>query len=153
MRIVVAVATWLPGKRDPRRQVRRRCLKRGKTMPIKKLESFGSLQRFNAALAGKAAETPQLDGSRAIFHGKVGRVQGLAQQQAELTASKQDVSQQLKKELVDAQRMATALRAALKSHYGPDSEKLVEFGIPPFRGRSRKQKEPPAPPVETKSVQ
>ena len=123
-------------------------------MPGKKLESLGSLQRFNAALAGKAADTPQFDGSRAIFEGKVTRIHDLAQQQAELTGAKQDISQQLKKELVDAQRMATALRAALKSHYGPDSEKLVEFGIPPFRGRSRKRKEPeapPAPPVELKS--
>jgi hypothetical protein len=125
-------------------------------MPGSKLESLGSLQRFSAALAGKAADTPQLDGSRVIFESKVTRIHDLAQQQAELTASKQDVSQQLKKELVDAQRMATALRAALKSHYGPDSERLVEFGIPPFRGRSRKQKEPeapPAPPVEEKSAQ
>jgi hypothetical protein len=125
-------------------------------MPGRKLESLGSLERFSAALAGKAAETPQLDGSRAIFDGKVARVQELAQQQAELTASKQDISQQFQKELTDAQRMATALRAALKSHYGPDSEKLVEFGIPPFRGRTRKQKQPeapPAPPVETKSGQ
>ena len=126
-------------------------------MPGRKLESLGSLERFNAALAGKAAETPQLDGSRAIFDGKVTRVQDLAQQQAELTASKQDVSQQFQKELADAQRMATALRAALKVHYGQDSEKLVEFGILPFRGRTRKQKKqpeaPPAPPVETKSGQ
>ena len=125
-------------------------------MPIKKLESFGSLQRFNAALAGKAAETPQFDGSRAIFDTKVTRIHGLAQQQAELTAAKQDVSQQLKKELLEAKRLATALRASLRSHYGPDSEKLVEFGIPPFRGRSRKQKEPEVPtppPVEVQSGQ
>ena len=125
-------------------------------MPVKKLESFGSLQRFNAALAGKAAETPQFDGSRAIFDTKVTRIHGLAQQQAELTAAKQDVSQQLKKELLEAQRMATALRATLRSYYGPESEKLVEFGIPPFRGRSRKQQEPEPPvppPVEVQSAQ
>ena len=122
-------------------------------MPGSKLESLGSLQRFNAALAGKAAETPQLEGSRAIFDAMVARVHDLAQQQAELTASKQDVSQQLKKELTEAQRMATALRAGLKSHYGPDSERLVEFGIPPFRGKSRKAKTKPPepPPVELKS--
>ena len=121
-------------------------------MPGSKLESLGSLQRFNAALAGKAAETPQLDGSRAIFDAKVTRVHDLAQQQVEFLASKQDISKQLQKELAEAQRMATALRATLKSHYGPESEKLVEFGIPPFRGRARKPKEPEAPPVEQKPV-
>ena len=125
-------------------------------MPGSKLESLGSLQRFNAALAGKAAETPQLEGSRAIFAGKVALVHELVQKQSELTASKQDISKQLQKELAEAQRMATALRATLKSHYGPESEKLVEFGIPPFRGRSRKQKDPEVPlppPVEVKPAQ
>jgi len=125
-------------------------------MPGSKLESLGGLQRFNAALAGKAAETPQLEGSRAIFDGMVARVHELAQKQAELTADKQDVTQQLQAETGEAQRMATALRAALKVHYGPDSERLVEFGVQPFRGRVRKPKEPevpPPPPVEVKPGQ
>ncbi len=117
-------------------------------MPGSKLETLGSLKRFNDALAGKAAETPQLEGHRAIFGGMVSRVHGFAQQQAELTASKQDITQQFQEELIEAQRLATALRAALKSHYGPDSERLVEFGIQPFRGKNRKRKEPPPPPVE-----
>ena len=121
-------------------------------MPGSKLESLGSLQRFNAALAGKAAETPQLDGSRAIFEAKVTRVHDLAQQQVEFLASKQDMTRQFQEAMADAQRTATALRAALKAHYGPTSEKLVEFGIPPFRGRARKAKEPEAPPVEQKPV-
>lgn len=41
--------------------------------------------------------------------------------------------------------MATVLRVAIKEHYGPDSEKLVEFGIQPFRGVTRKPKTPPTP--------
>jgi uncharacterized membrane protein YccC len=122
-------------------------------MPGSKLESLGSLQRFNAALAGKAAETPQLEGSRAIFAEKVTRVHDLAQEQAEFVASKQDITKRFQEALADAQRMATAMRSALKAHYGPDSEKLVEFGIPPFRGRTRKAKEPEAPPVELKPGQ
>ncbi len=114
-------------------------------MPGSKLESLGGLQRFSAALAGKASEMPQLEASREIFVGKVARVEELAQRQAELVASKQDVTQQFQESIADAQRMATALRAALKVHYGPDSERLVEFGIQPFRGK-KKRKEPEAPP-------
>ncbi len=45
------------------------------------------------------------------------------------------------------------LRQGLKQFYGIRSEKLTEFGLNPFRGRSgRKQPEnptPPPPPVET----
>ena len=39
--------------------------------------------------------------------------------------------------------LATVLRVAIKEHYGPDSEKLVEFGIQPFRGVTRKPRTPP----------
>lgn len=120
------------------------------------MESLGSLQRFNTALAGRAAETPQLDGPRAIFDTLVERVLDLAQQQAEMLAEKQDVTQKLQIAFSEALRMATVLRGALKVHYGPDSERLVEFGIQPFRGRTRKQNPdpelpppPPPPPVET----
>jgi len=116
-------------------------------MPGSKLEMLGSLQRLLSAMVGKASETPQLEGSRAIFDGKVGRVLELAQEHAGLTASKQDFTRQFQEALADAQRMATAMRAALKSHYGPDSDMLVEFGIQPFRFKSRKRKEPP-PPIE-----
>ena len=118
-------------------------------MPGSKLESLGSLQRLSESLAGKAEETPHLEGSRAIFDGKVARVHELVQEQAEKLADKQDVTRRVQEALSDAQRMATALRAALKSHYGPDSERLVEFGIQPFRGRIRRQSQPePPPPVE-----
>lgn len=123
-------------------------MRKGQIMPGSKMESLGSLQRFNDALAGKAAETPQLEGNRVIFNEMVARVHGYAQQQAVLTASKQEVTQLFQQELTEAQRLATALRAALKSHYGPDSERLVEFGIQPFRGKNRKRKEPPPPPIE-----
>ena len=123
-------------------------------MPGSKLESLGGLQRFNAALAGKAAETPQLEGSRVIFDGMVERVHDLAQEQAQMVADKQDVTRRFQEALSEAQRMATALRAALKVHYGPDSERLVEFGVQPFRGRVRKPKDPEVPPpVEVKPGQ
>ena len=37
-------------------------------------------------------------------------------------------------------RLATVLRLSLKQFYGPTAEKLVEFGIQPFRGREPKAK-------------
>ena len=46
------------------------------------------------------------------------------------------------------ERMATVLRLAVKQHYGIRSEKLAEFGLPPFRGRVRKA---PSQPEEPKT--
>jgi hypothetical protein len=44
--------------------------------------------------------------------------------------------------------MATVLRFSLKLFYGPRSEKLTEFGIQPFRGRTPAPELPP-PPIES----
>ncbi|HWM89169.1 MAG TPA: hypothetical protein VN493_00230 [Thermoanaerobaculia bacterium] len=114
-------------------------------MPGSKLESLGSLQRLNDALAANAGDLPQLEGSRAIYGGKVVQVNQLAQEQASLLANKQEVTRQFQYEMTETQRLATVLRLAVKHHYGIDSEKLVEFGIQPFRGRTRKVKETPDP--------
>ncbi|HWM90675.1 MAG TPA: hypothetical protein VN493_07915 [Thermoanaerobaculia bacterium] len=111
-----------------------------------KLESLGSLQSLNMALEANAGDLPQLEVSRNTFGGKVGQLQGLTQEQAALTASKQETTRQFQHEMTETQRLATVLRLAVKHHYGIDSEKLVEFGIQPFRGRNRKVQEPETPP-------
>jgi hypothetical protein len=68
----------------------------------------------------------------------VGQAGDVFQHQAALAASKQEASQKLLSLLTDSLRLATVLRFELKQFYGPDSEKLVEFGIQPFRGRKRR---------------
>jgi hypothetical protein len=70
-----------------------------------------------------------------------------ARQQAALTAGKQDLTQQFRATLSNGLRLATILRKGLKQHYGIRSEKLAEFGLQPFRGRTKR--EPETPPVET----
>jgi hypothetical protein len=111
-----------------------------------KLESLGSLQRFNTALSANVGDYPQLTEPIALYDGSVRRVQDLAQEQGALVASKQEVTRRLQEEMVESRRLATVLRLALKHHYGIDSEKLVEFGMQPFRGRTRKVQKPETPP-------
>jgi hypothetical protein len=53
--------------------------------------------------------------------------------------------------VTEGQRLANAMRSMIKAHYGIRTEKLAEFGLQPFRGRSRKTKKPtPDTPAETK---
>jgi hypothetical protein len=66
----------------------------------------------------------------------------LTAQQAVHTAAKQDVSRQIQDLLDQGQKLATYLRVGVKQHYGNRNEKLVEFGLQPFRGRR-----PPVPPT------
>jgi hypothetical protein len=79
------------------------------------------------------------------------QVDDIEKQQALLTASKQEASKQLRTLLVDGSKVATFIKAGLREHYGNRAEKLVEFGLRPFRGRPRKvakPEEPVKPPAE-----
>lgn len=112
-------------------------------------ELLGELQRFKEALSANVDELQPYEGSRLRFGELVTQAQALTHQQAALTASKQASSRQIETTLDEASRLATVLRFAVKEHYGADSEKLVEFGLQPFRGRTKKSKptlpEAPAP--------
>lgn len=81
------------------------------------------------------------------------QVDDIEKQQAALTASKQEASKQLRALLVEGTKVATFIKAGLREQYGRRAEKLVEFGLQPFRGRPRKAKpeEPFEPPVKAAS--
>ena len=111
-----------------------------------KMEKLGDLQYFKESLSANADNLKPYEETRLKLDGLVATAQGLTQQQAALTAAKQETSKKLKEVLNDAQRVATVLRFALREHFGKDAEKLVEFGVQPFRGRPRKQKEEPEKP-------
>jgi hypothetical protein len=69
----------------------------------------------------------------------------IGKQQAALTASKQDLSKQLRVVITEGDRLATLMRSAIKQHYGIRTEKVAEFGVQPFRGKPRKAKTVPVP--------
>ena len=108
--------------------------------------SIGDLERLIAALLANAAELPQLEEARLSLEQILSQTQATAQEQAGLIAGKQDASRRLLRLMGDGQRTATAVRKMLKAHYGLDSEKLAEFGVQPFRTRSRRAGPPPPPP-------
>jgi hypothetical protein len=103
-------------------------------------------------LEANAGELTHLEGARQRFADLVSEAQETAQSQAAFAASKQDASRKLERFLVEGQRMATGLSRLIKEFYGIDSEKLTEFGLQPFRGRTRRTEPeepgPPLPPVE-----
>ena len=64
----------------------------------------------------------------------------LIQEQAFHDARKQEATHRINEILSEGRIVATVLQAVLKQHFGPSSEKLVEFGIKPFRGLKRARK-------------
>ncbi len=120
-----------------------------------KMATLGYMHRFKESMSANAEKLKAYEETRLKFEGLLTQAQGLTQQQAALTAAKQESSKQLQNVLSEVQRVATVLRFAVRELYGKDAEKLVEFGLQPFRGRPRKHKEPekpqpepPAPPAQ-----
>ena len=107
---------------------------------------LGDLQRFHARLEASVAEIPHLEAPRARLGETLSRAQELLKQQSSLTAAKQQASQELRILLVEGQRLANAMRAMVKSHFGIRAEKIVEFGLQPFRGKARKAQPTPDSP-------
>ena len=120
-----------------------------------------SLELRSKALAANSVELPQLEVSRGKLDGLLGEVKDLTAQQASLTASKQEVSKRLAELMRNGEILQGFLDAGVKEHYGNRSEKLVEFGLQPFRPQPRirlvgpdgeplkrriVKAEPPAPP-------
>ena len=110
---------------------------------------LGEWQRLLSALQVNRTELAHLETHRTQLEALVAQVEGLFQSQAALSASKQEATQQVEKQVADCDRLATVLRFCLKQFYGRSAEKLVEFGIQPFRGRKRLTPPPPPPPEST----
>ena len=101
--------------------------------------------RFSAALAANSTELEHLEGMRQRLENLVDEAEEIAQQQAALTASKQAATKRFQELLGEGVRSATGLERMLLEFYGPGSEKLVEFGIQPLRGRRRVRTTPEEP--------
>ena len=108
-------------------------------------EMLGAWQRLLVALSANTGDLAHLEVSRAKLAALFSKAVDITTQQAALTASKQESSQQIKQIAADGRRLATLLRSGVKEHYGPKAEKLTEFGLQPFRGRKAKAVVAPAP--------
>lgn len=115
-------------------------------MPTTRSGNIGDWQRLAAALAQNEDDLPELAGAQGRLETLLAQVLDYSQRQAAHAALKQDASQTLIDLTSECSRQATVIRFALKQHYGPRNEKLVEFGIQPFRGRVRKPGTVPEPP-------
>lgn len=99
---------------------------------------LGDLQNLSMAMEANKDQLQDLEPLRLKFAGIVTQTLTVRQQQAAFQASKQESSKQLQKLLTEGKAMADVLRTAVKSHFGPREEKIVEFGLKPFRGRKVK---------------
>jgi hypothetical protein len=67
-------------------------------------------------------------------------IKPLKARQQELTAMRQEVTQQLNAAFQRGKDAAIAYRSAVRAKVGPRNERLVQYKIAPLRKRTRKQK-------------
>ncbi len=107
----------------------------------------GDWSQLVRSLEANVAELGHLEVSRIKLRGFLAQAEEINNQQKALTASKQEASRQLKLIMTEGQRLSNALRTMLREHYGIRAEKLAEFGLQPFRGRTRKARTAPTEPT------
>jgi hypothetical protein len=96
-----------------------------------------NLELRSKALEANSEELPHLEIPLGKLNGLLGEAKGLTAQQASLTAAKQEVSKRLAELMREGEFLRSFLDAGVKQHYGNRSEKLVEFGLQPFRPQPR----------------
>jgi len=94
-------------------------------------------EHLATTLEANSADIPHLEAPRVKFKGVLEQLRALNVQHDLHTASKQQVAKQQRTLLADGKKLATFLRTGLKEHFGNRSDKLVEFGVAPFRRRKR----------------
>ena len=104
-------------------------------------QTFGEFLKkgevMKQSLATHAEELAHLEKHRLRFDTTYDRVRNLLAQQADLTAKKQEISKELAVLLTDGRQLLSFLSVAVKEHFGKRAEKLVAFGLQPFRSRPR----------------
>ncbi|HEV2851345.1 MAG TPA: hypothetical protein VHC97_00925 [Thermoanaerobaculia bacterium] len=111
------------------------------------LNRLNDWEQVGAAQEANAAELPHLEAPRTKLKALLEQARSLSMEQSTLTASKQEISKKLRQVIREGEALAGLLRTGARVHFGTTSEKLVEFGMQPFRGRTaiRKPSETPNP--------
>ena len=108
----------------------------------------------NKALAANSGDLPQLELPRARLDAMTTEMKDLTAQQASQAAGKQDTSKRIAALVRESRKMLTVVDIVVKQHYGNQSEKLVEFGVKPFRSAPRvRLVGPDGQPVKKKPLQ
>jgi len=122
----------------------------------RKAAILGDLLNLSVTMEANKEELSDLEPFRLKLTGIVAQTLEVGKEQAALQASKQESSKKLRRLLIEGMSVANVLRKGVRSHYGPQEEKVAEFGVQPFRGRRAKtateKPTPTTPPATADSV-
>jgi len=106
-------------------------------------ESIGmttyKLEELLLALERHGDELPFLTGMTAELRETLTRIKALQSRQAQLEALKQVTTRELQEAKVEGKDIAIRLRSGLRTYLGSQNERLAEFGVKPWRRRTRRK--------------
>jgi hypothetical protein len=109
--------------------------------------------RLITTLSTNTAALPDLEKARTDLQKKMEEARALIGVQGTHPAAKQDATKRIAQVMDDGRQLATFLRSGVKQRFGKESEKVIEFGVKPFRSKRRASspqpptKQPPEPPA------
>jgi len=107
-------------------------------------------EALSASIAANAADLPQLETARTDLQRLMEEIQTLQAQKGQHQAAKQDATKRIVTAVREARQIAAFLNSGVKQRFGKESEKLIGFGLTPFR--SRRRTATPAPTPETQAA-
>lgn len=121
-------------------------------MPSSFADFVNNWDRLLTSVDSRAPELPPgYEGYRDSLQGLVGELRTLGARQDSIKANLHENTKLIEGLMVKGRDLAFHLRTFLKGHYGPRNERLVEFGIRPFRGSGKAKpaaEPPPTSPTE-----
>ena len=102
--------------------------------------------QVSTAVKAHAAELEHLVVLCPKLDGLIDRALTLNNEQSALMARKQETTKELLEVVRAGNALVDLLRTGAREHFGGSNEKLVEFGVRPFRGRSRANRPDPTEP-------
>jgi hypothetical protein len=112
------------------------------------MNTVNGWDKMDTAVTANSEQLPHLEINLPKLREKSQRARSLYARYAATVASKQEIWKELQQVLGEGDAVMKFLKEGVKAHYGKDNEKLVEFGVQPFRGLKRKRAEKP-PVIET----
>jgi hypothetical protein len=114
------------------------------------LNAFADIIRDWEMLLDAAERSPEvlpgIEVERQLVAQLLAEVRFLKARQDELTALRQQITQQLKDAIARGREAAMQLRAVVKAKFGPRNERLVHFKVAPIRRRVRRRADEEKPP-------
>ena len=88
---------------------------------------------------------PSVQEERQLLVQSLTEIQGFKALQEQLTAQRQEATQQLNAAVSRGKEAAIRVRSVVRGKIGPRNERLVHFNVAPLRKRSRKSKQAKPP--------